>query len=64
MAQEKKIEAIKKVIKSYFNRNQAWLAKEVGMSEAQLSRKMNGSKEWTQEELDKINTVLGTKLKI
>lgn len=45
-------------------KTQTWLALEAGISEAQLSRKMNGTKDWTQEELDRINEVLGTNFKI
>lgn len=51
-------------IKSHFNRSQAWLAQEIGMTESQLSRKINGYVEWSQVELDKINEILGTKFKI
>lgn len=45
-------------------KTQTWLALETGISEAQLSRKMNGTKDWTQDELDKINKVLGTSFKL
>lgn len=65
MAQKTKdMQAIGREIKSHFNRNQGWLARQIGMSEAQLSRKMSGMVEWTQIELDKINAVLGTKFKL
>jgi plasmid maintenance system antidote protein VapI len=65
MAQKlKDAQAIGKEIKSYFNRNQGWLARQIEMSEAQLSRKINGMVEWSQDELDRINKVLGTKLKL
>lgn len=51
-------------IKDHFTKNQSWLARQIGMSEGQLSKKMNGSKDWTQEDLDKINKVLGTQFKL
>lgn len=51
-------------IKFIFSRNQAWLARQVGLSEAQLSRKINETKDWTQEDLDKINKILDTDFKL
>lgn len=45
-------------------KTQTWLALEANISEAQLSRKMNGTKDWTQDELDRINKVLGTNFKL
>lgn len=53
-----------KIRSHFFNRNQIWLAAETGMSESELSKKMNGKKEWTQDDLDKINKVLGEKFKL
>lgn len=51
-------------IRAHFERNQGWLAKKTGISEPQLSRKMNGSCEWTQDDLDKINKILGENFKL
>jgi plasmid maintenance system antidote protein VapI len=51
-------------IKDHFIKNQSWLAEQIGMSEAQLSRKIKGTKEWTQDDLDKINKVLNTDFKL
>jgi hypothetical protein len=51
-------------IKAHFQKNQTWLAIQTGISEAQLSRKIKGTKEWTQEELDKVNKILGTHFKL
>ncbi len=51
-------------IKGHFTRNQSWLAKQIGMSEGQLSKKIHNKKEWSQDELDKINKVLGTDFKL
>lgn len=51
-------------IRTHFRRSQTWLAAEIGMSESQLSKKMNGLRDWTQEELDKINKVLGENFKL
>lgn len=64
MAQKIKISrSIGEQIKDHFT-NQSWLASQIGISEAQLSRKMKGKIEWTQDDLDKINRVLGTDFKI
>lgn len=51
-------------IQAHFDQNQSWLAKQIGMSEGQLSKKINGHKDWTQSDLDKINKVLGTSFKL
>lgn len=51
-------------IKDHFVRTQSWLANEIGMSEGQLSKKIHSKKDWTQDELDKINKVLGTEFKL
>lgn len=51
-------------IRDHFKRNQSWLAKKIGISEGQLSKKMHNKVQWTQEELDKINKVLGTDFKL
>lgn len=59
----KEKQSIGEQIKNHFT-NQSWLAAQIGISEAQLSRKMKGRIDWTQEDLDKINTVLGTSFKL
>lgn len=51
-------------IRDHFTRNQSWLAAKIGMSEAQLSKKMHNKRPWLQSELDKINKVLGTDFKL
>lgn len=51
-------------IKFLLSRNQRWLAKQIKMREALLSEKINEVKEWSQEDLDKINKVLGTDFKL
>lgn len=56
--------AISAEIKSHFSMNQSLLAKKIGMSEAVLSRKINDIIDFTQEDLDKINKVLGTEFKL
>ena len=56
--------SIEDAIRSHLNRNQTWLAKESGITEPQLSRKLNKVIEWTQDDLDKINKVLGTDFKL
>jgi hypothetical protein len=56
--------SIAKQIKSHFNKNQSWLAKQIGRSEGYLSKRMTGFKEWSQDDLDRINKVLGTHFKL
>lgn len=63
-AKVKKSASLGKLIKSHLNRNQRWLAKETGMREPDLSEKLNDLKQFTQEELDKINSVLQTNYKL
>jgi plasmid maintenance system antidote protein VapI len=64
MAQKiKENKSIGEQIKDHFT-NQSWLAAQTGISEAQLSRKMKGRIDWTQDDLDKINKLLGTSFKI
>ena len=59
----KEKKAIGDEIKSHFT-NQGWLAAQIGISQSQLSKKMKGTKDWLQEELDAINKVLGTSFKL
>lgn len=64
MAQKTKDrKSISEAIRDHF-KTQSWLAIQTGISEPQLSRKLNETKPWTQEDLDKINKVLGTKFKL
>jgi len=56
--------AICNAIKAHFTRNQGWLAREIGMSESFLSKKINDLVDWTQPELDKVNKALGTDFKL
>jgi hypothetical protein len=51
-------------IKLILSRNQRWLSDMICMREPLLSEKINGRKDWTQEELDAINKVLGTSFKL
>ncbi len=51
-------------LKARFSRTQGWLAKEIGMSESFLSKKINDIVDWKQDELDKINKVLHTDFKL
>lgn len=51
-------------IKLLLNRNQRWLSDQICMREPLLSEKINGRKDFTQEDLDKINKVLGTSFKL
>lgn len=45
-------------------RTQRWLALEVKMSEDMLSKKMQGLIEFTEDEIERINTRLNSKIKL
>jgi hypothetical protein len=51
-------------IKLILSRNQRWLSDKICMREPLLSEKINGRKDWTQDELDAINKVLNTSFKL
>lgn len=51
-------------IKILLSRNQRWLSDKICMREPLLSEKINGRKDFEQDELDKINKVLGTDFKL
>lgn len=51
-------------IKILLSRNQRWLSDKIGMREPLLSEKINGRKDFEQEDLDKINSVLHTTFKL
>ena len=51
-------------IKLILSRNQRWLSDKICMREPLLSEKINGRKDFTQEELDSINKVLNTDFKL
>lgn len=64
MATKTKIKkSIGQQIKDHLKRNQRWLASEIGMSQPELSTKINGFVEFTDADLIKINEVLGTNFK-
>jgi group I intron endonuclease len=56
--------AMTRELKSHLKRNQRWLADQIEMREVALSNKINGIEDWTQEDLDKINSVLHTTFKL
>lgn len=64
MATKQKAVTIGEQIKELLSRNQRWLARQINMREALLSEKINEVRNWTQEDLDKINKVLGTNFKL
>lgn len=64
MAVKTKKESIGIIIKSHLNKNLGWLAQQIGISKSQLSKKIHETKPWKQEELDKINELLGTSFKL
>ena len=51
-------------IKLHLSRNQRWLSDQICMTESRLSEKINGRRNFTQSDLDKINKVLGTSFKL
>jgi hypothetical protein len=63
MAQKIKVN-ISDQIKAHFTKNQTWLAKQIGMSNGQLSKKLSDKVDWTQPELDRVNKALGTDFKL
>lgn len=53
-----------KDIKTAMNgRSQRWLSLEIKMAEGDLSKKMNGNLDFTEEDIKSINTVLKSKIK-
>ncbi len=52
---EEKLSIADQIRKGLDGRTQLWLCFEVRISESQLSRKMKGLSEWTDEELQKIS---------
>lgn len=62
--EKNKSKAIGDQIKLLLSRNQRWLSDQICMREPLLSEKINGRKDFTQEELDKINKVLNTNFKL
>jgi len=58
----KKITIPEQVKKALDGRTQRWLSMEIRMPEDVLSKKMNGVDDFTQDDLDKINARLGTKV--
>lgn len=51
------------VIKALDGRPQRWLALRIMMPEDELSKKLNGKKEFTDEEISQINELLKSKIK-
>lgn len=51
-------------IKLLLSRNQRWLSDMICMREPLLSEKINGRKDFVQDELDIINKVLSTHFKL
>jgi plasmid maintenance system antidote protein VapI len=51
-------------IKELLSRNQRWLADQIHMREPLLSEKINDRKDFTQDDLDRINKILGTSFKL
>lgn len=60
----KEKQTIGEQIKAHFSKNLGWLAKQIGISQGQLSKKIHETKPWTQEELDKVNEAIGTSFKL
>ena len=62
MATVKKLCVQEQVKNALDGRSQRWLAMEIKMPEDTLSRKMNGYKEFTQDEVDTINKRLNVNI--
>lgn len=54
----------KKIKEALDGRTQRWLAVQVGMTDVDLSNRINGIHQFNQEQLDKINLVLDLNLEI
>jgi plasmid maintenance system antidote protein VapI len=63
MAEKTTISVAEQVEKAMDGRTQRWLSLEAKIPESELSRKMNGVTEFTDEEITRINEVLKSKIK-
>lgn len=54
---------VEEVRKALDGRTQRWLALQIKMPETDLSKKMNGAVDFTEDEIKEINTVLKSKIK-
>lgn len=65
MKQQPAIEPVQEQIeKALDGRTRRWLSLEAKIPESELSRKMNEKTEFTQEEVDRINSALKAKIKL
>lgn len=58
------ISVIEQVEKALDGRTQRWLALEIKMPETDLSKRMTGVVQFSQEDVDKINERLGSKISL
>ena len=63
MAEKTTISVADQVEKAMDGRTQRWLALNAKIPETELSRKMNGGSEFTEDEIERINEVLKSKIK-
>ena len=63
MVKEKK-SVPKQVTEALDGRSQRWLCLRAALLESELSRKMNGKMQFTKEEIDRINSVLKSNIKL
>lgn len=52
------------VKKALDGRSQRWLSLKVAIPETELSKKMNGAAEFSEEEIKRVNEVLKSKIKL
>lgn len=60
--EEQKLSIREQLEKALDGRTQRWLSFEVRIAEADLSRKLKGTMDFTQAELDRINARLGSNI--
>ena len=60
--EEKKLTIREQLEKALDGRTQRWLSFEVRIAEVDLSRKLKGTMDFTQAELDRINTRLNSSI--
>lgn len=63
MAEKTITPLVEQVEKAMDGRTQRWLSLEAKIPESELSRKMNGVSEFTDEEIARINEALKSKIK-
>jgi hypothetical protein len=64
MVQKEKKTVQEQVKEALDGRTQRWLSFSIRVPESDLSKKMKGKSEFTQDEIDSINTLLNSQIKL